>query len=154
VVVLADGHPADRHLQLRASARDRRRTSGGSSMTTLTTTPVATAPGGSRKRGKQREKRGERILHWFTWGLIIWLALPIAVVILFSFNNPHGRFNYTWTGFTLKWWGPALFKYPELTSAMVHSIEVAVIATLGATILGTLVGLALGKYRFRGQSAT
>jgi spermidine/putrescine transport system permease protein len=103
---------------------------------------------------KQRKKRGERILHWFTWALIIWLALPIAVVILFSFNNPHGRYNYTWTGFTLKWWGPALLKYPELTTAMEHSVEVAVIATLGATILGTLVGLALGKYRFRGQSAT
>jgi spermidine/putrescine transport system permease protein len=123
-------------------------------MTTLTTTPAATAPGGAGRRVKQRKKRGQRILHGFTWALIIWLALPIAVVILFSFNNPHGRYNYTWTGFTLKWWGPALFAYPELTTAIEHSLEVAVIATLGATILGTLVGLALGKYRFRGQSAT
>ena len=123
-------------------------------MTILTTTAAETAPSGAGKRLKQRKKRGERILHWFTWALIIWLALPIAVVILFSFNNPHGRYNYTWTGFTLKWWGPALFQYPELTSAMGHSLEVAVTATLGATILGTLIGLALGKYRFRGQSAT
>jgi spermidine/putrescine transport system permease protein len=123
-------------------------------MTTLTTTPVRAAQSGSGKRVKQRKKRGERILHWFTWALVIWLALPIAVVILFSFNNPHGRYNYTWTGFTTKWWGPALFQYPELTSAMGHSLEVAVIVTLGATILGTLVGLALGKYRFRGQSAS
>jgi spermidine/putrescine transport system permease protein len=123
-------------------------------MTTLTTTPVRAAPGGSGRRVKQRKKRGERILHWFTWALITWLALPIAVVILFSFNNPHGRYNYTWTGFSLKWWGPALFDYPELTTAIEHSLEVAVIATLGATILGTLIGLALGKYRFRGQSAT
>lgn len=123
-------------------------------MTILTTTAAETAPNGSGKRVKQPKKRGERILHWFTWALIIWLALPIAVVILFSFNNPHGRFNYTWTGFTFKWWGSALFQYPELTTAMEHSLEVAVIATLGATILGTLVGLALGRYRFRGQSAT
>lgn len=123
-------------------------------MTILTTTAAETAPNGSGKRVKQPKKRGERILHWFTWALIIWLALPIAVVILFSFNNPHGRFNYTWTGFTFKWWGSALFQYPELTAAMEHSLEVAVIATLGATILGTLVGLALGRYRFRGQSAT
>jgi spermidine/putrescine transport system permease protein len=122
-------------------------------MTTLTTTAAQTAPEGVRKRVKHPRKRGQRILHWFTWALIIWLALPIAVVILFSFNNPHGRYNYTWTGFTLKWWGPALLQYPELTSAMEHSVEVAVIATLGATILGTLIGLALGKYRFRGQSA-
>ena len=123
-------------------------------MTALTTTPLATAPGASGRRVKQRKKRGERILRWFTWALIIWLALPIAVVILFSFNNPHGRYNYTWTGFTLKWWGPALLQYPELTTAMEHSVEVAVIATLGATILGTLIGLALGKYRFRGEGAT
>jgi spermidine/putrescine transport system permease protein len=123
-------------------------------MTTLTTTAPATAPKGVGQRVKQRKKRGERILHAFTWALIIWLALPIAVVILFSFNNPHGRYNYSWTGFTLKWWGPALLQYPELTTAMEHSLEVAVIATLGATILGTLIGLALGKYRFRGESAT
>jgi len=123
-------------------------------MTTLTTPAAQTAPAGARTRVKQRKKRGERILHWFTWALIGWLALPIAVVILFSFNNPHGRYNYSWTGFTLKWWGPALLQYPELTTAMEHSLEVAVIATLGATILGTLVGLALGKYRFRGESAT
>jgi len=123
-------------------------------MTTLTTPAAQTAPEAPRKRVRRRKKLGERVLHWFTWALIIWLALPIAVVILFSFNNPHGRYNYTWTGFTLKWWGPALLQYPELTTAMEHSLEVAVIATLGATILGTLVGLALGKYRFRGQSAS
>jgi spermidine/putrescine transport system permease protein len=124
-------------------------------MTTITATTAEQAPAsGSGKRVKPRKKRGERILHGFTWALIIWLALPIGVVILFSFNNPHGRFNYTWTGFTLKWWGPKLFEYSGLTVAMEHSLEVAVIATLGATILGTMVGLALGKYRFRGQSAT
>jgi spermidine/putrescine transport system permease protein len=123
-------------------------------MTTLTTTTAPKAPQQAGKRRNRRKKLGERVLHWFTWALILWLALPIAVVILFSFNNPHGRYNYTWTGFTLKWWGPALLQYPELTTAMEHSLEVAVIATLGATILGTLIGLALGKYRFRGQSAS
>jgi hypothetical protein len=51
-------------------------------MTTLTTTAPATAPKGVGQRVKQRKKRGERILHAFTWALIIWLALPIAVVIL------------------------------------------------------------------------
>jgi spermidine/putrescine transport system permease protein len=103
---------------------------------------------------KPQKKRGERLLHAFTWLLIIWLALPIAVVILFSFNNPHGRFNYSWTGFTFKYWGSKLFAIGDLTSALEHSLEVAVIATIGATVLGTLVGLALGKYRFRGQGAT
>jgi spermidine/putrescine transport system permease protein len=107
-----------------------------------------------RKKVKQRRKTGERLLHWFTWLLIIWLALPIAVVVAFSFNNPHGRYNYSWTGFTFKYWGSKLFAIPDLTTAVEHSILVAVVATVGATILGTLVGLAVGKYKFRGQGAT
>jgi spermidine/putrescine transport system permease protein len=108
----------------------------------------------TNKKVKQHKKTGERVLHWFTWAVIVWLALPIAVVIAFSFNNPHGRYNYSWTGFTFKYWGSKLFAIPDLTTAMEHSIEVAAVATLGATVLGSLIGLALGKYRFRGQGAT
>jgi spermidine/putrescine transport system permease protein len=102
------------------------------------------------KRPAVRRKLGDRLLLAYTWVIIVWLALPIAVMILFSFNDPHGRFNYSWVGFTLKWYGSHLFDYPSLTTAMEHSIIVAVVSTLIATALGTLVGLALGKYRFRG----
>jgi spermidine/putrescine transport system permease protein len=118
-----------------------------------TATTPAPAP---RGRVRRRKKTGERILHLITWALIIWLALPIAFVIMFSFNNPHGRYNITWSGFTLKYWNPSrLFgQFPDLTTALEHSFEVAIIATTGATVLGTLIGLALGKYRFRGQGAT
>jgi spermidine/putrescine transport system permease protein len=115
---------------------------------------AATLERAPRQKVWKRKKNGERVLHWFTWAVIIWLALPIAVVIAFSFNNPHGRYNYSWTGFTLKYWGPKLFAIPDLTTAMEHSLEVAAVATIGATVLGTLVGLALGKYRFRGQGLT
>ena len=95
----------------------------------------------------------DRLLFAYTWLVIIWLALPIVVMIGFSFNNPHGRYNFTWVGFTLKWYGPHLFDYPSLTSAIANSLIVAVSATIGSVALGTLVGLALGKYRFRGQGA-
>jgi spermidine/putrescine transport system permease protein len=108
----------------------------------------------ANKKVKQHKKTGERVLHWFTWAVIGWLALPIAVVIAFSFNNPHGRYNYSWTGFTFKYWGSKLFAIPDLTTAMEHSIEVAAVATIGATILGTLIGLAVGKYKFRGQGVS
>jgi spermidine/putrescine transport system permease protein len=113
--------------------------------------PKAPEPKGSHRKPRRRKKAGERVLHWFTWALIVWLALPIAVVVAFSFNNPHGRYNYSWTGFTFKYWGSQLFAIPNLTTAMEHSIIVAIAATAGATILGTLIGIALGKYRFRGQ---
>ena len=106
------------------------------------------------RKNKQRRKSGERLLHWFTWAVIVWLALPIAVVVAFSFNNPHGRYNYSWTGFTFKYWGSKLFAIPDLTTAVEHSILVAVVATVGATVLGTMVGIAVGKYKFRGQGVT
>jgi spermidine/putrescine transport system permease protein len=74
-------------------------------------------------------------------------------MIMFSFNDPHGRFNFTWVGFTLKWYGPDLLDYPSLTTAMENSVIVAFSATIISVVLGTLVGLALGKYRFRGLGA-
>ncbi len=105
----------------------------------------------ARKRARRPKQRlGDRLLFAYTWLIIVWLALPIAVMVLFSFNNPRGHFNITWVGFTLKWYGPHLFDYPSLTQAMEHSLLIAVVATLGSVVLGTMVGLALGKYRFRG----
>jgi spermidine/putrescine transport system permease protein len=82
-----------------------------------------------------------------------YLMLPIGVVIAFSFNNPRGRFNYVWNGFTFDNW-----KYwdgvPGLRSALVLSIEIALVASLLATALGTLIALALVRYQFRGRGAT
>jgi spermidine/putrescine transport system permease protein len=101
---------------------------------------------------RRRGRLADRLLHIYTWLLIIWLALPIAAVALFSFNNPKGRFNILWVGFTLKWWGPKLLQYPDLTHAMLNSISIGLIATIASTALGTLIGLALGKHKFRGQN--
>jgi len=82
-----------------------------------------------------------------------YLLLPIAIVIAFSFNNPTGRFNYVWQGFTWNNW-----RYwdgvPGLRGAIELSLEIAVIASLVATALGTLVALALVRYGFRGRGAT
>jgi spermidine/putrescine transport system permease protein len=82
-----------------------------------------------------------------------YLLLPIAVVILFSFNNPAGRFNYTWQGFTLDNWRH-WDSVPGLVGAMKISLEVAFISSAVATLLGTLIALALVRYGFRGRSAT
>ena len=82
-----------------------------------------------------------------------YLMLPIAVVVLFSFNDPAGRFNYTWQGFTLDSWKNP-FGVPGLGEAMRTSLEVAGLAALAATALGTLISLALVRYRFRGRGST
>jgi len=82
-----------------------------------------------------------------------YLFLPIAIVVAFSFNNPKGRFNYTWAGFTWKnWTNP--FGYPGVSGAVKVSIEIALLSSLVATALGTLIALALVRYRFRGSATT
>jgi spermidine/putrescine transport system permease protein len=82
-----------------------------------------------------------------------YLMLPIAVVALFSFNNPPGKFNYTWHGFTWNNW-----RYwngvPGIQSAITLSLEIAFIASLVATALGAMIALALVRYNFRFRAAT
>ncbi len=82
-----------------------------------------------------------------------YLMLPIAVVVLFSFNDPVGRFNFTWQGFSLDAWRHP-FAYPGLGEAVRVSLEIAAISSAVATVLGTLIAMALVRYRFRGRGAT
>jgi spermidine/putrescine transport system permease protein len=108
--------------------------------------------GGTRAPAAKRRRRfdGNSFLHGFTWLVILWLALPIFVMIAFGFNNPKGRYNQTWDGFTFKWYGK-LFEIPELTNALITSLVIAVVAMILSTALGTGIGYALGRFRFRGS---
>ena len=82
----------------------------------------------------------------------LYLLLPIFIVIVFSFNDPAGRFNFTWQGFTLDHWKDP-FANPDLAVALKNSILIAIIATVIATALGTFMAMSLVRYRFRGRSA-
>jgi spermidine/putrescine transport system permease protein len=84
---------------------------------------------------------------------LAYLMLPIVVVVVFSFNDPAGRFNYTWEGFTAEHWRHP-FGPPFLGDAVVSSLKVGVIATIVSVVLGTLVALALVRYHFRGRGTT
>ncbi|HEX7473283.1 MAG TPA: ABC transporter permease [Candidatus Limnocylindrales bacterium] len=96
--------------------------------------------------------------HWlaaFTGVAIFYLLLPIAVMFLFSFNRldaslGDGKFNYQWNAFSLDAWAHP-FDWPGLPDAIRVTLAVAVVATIGSTILGTLIGLALTRYAFRGR---
>jgi spermidine/putrescine transport system permease protein len=79
--------------------------------------------------------------------------LPIAVMILFSFNKPEGKFNFVWNEFSLDAWASPLNR-PGLSDALWLSVEIALIATAISTVLGTLIALALVRYTFRGRNAT
>jgi spermidine/putrescine transport system permease protein len=93
------------------------------------------------------------VLTVYAWVAFGYLMLPIGIVIAFSFNDPAGRFNYTWSGFTFDNW-ENWDGVPGLRSAMVLSLEIALVASLVATALGTLIALALVRYGFRGRGAT
>jgi spermidine/putrescine transport system permease protein len=82
-----------------------------------------------------------------------YLLLPIAVVVVFSFNDPVGKFNLTWQGFTLSNWADP-FGSPGLQEAVTISLKVALLSSIFATVLGTLIALALVRYRFRGSGVT
>src|SRR5829696_5005883 len=92
-----------------------------------------------------------------SWGLAVWAGLallylfvPVFIVVLFSFNDNKGRFNFTWQGFTLDHWADP-FANPDLAIALKNSLLIALIATVLATALGTFMALALVRYGFRGR---
>ncbi len=101
------------------------------------------------KRGPRRWTR--LILPGYSVLVILYTLIPIGVMILYGFNQaPSGRLSFAWKGFTLEWYRH-LFDIPDLTTALVHSLEIAVLSTLIATALGTPAAIALARYRFRGR---
>jgi spermidine/putrescine transport system permease protein len=124
-------------------------------MTTLTTEvtrPAEPAPPAPARTRRSARHYGRWILPLWGWAVIAWLSLPIIVMIVFGFNNTKGKTNFRWQGFTLHWYSH-LFDINDLTDALVNSIEIAAISTVFATILGTFMGVALGRYRFRGSGS-
>jgi spermidine/putrescine transport system permease protein len=93
------------------------------------------------------------LLPVYVVGVTLYLILPVVVMILFSFNDPAGRSNLTWRGFSLDAWLNPLGR-PGLAGAVENSMIIAFIATIVSTILGTLIALALVRYSFRGRAAT
>jgi sulfate transport system permease protein len=92
--------------------------------------------------------------HWVTGvGVLVlaYLFLPIAVVVGLSFNEPSSRLSYDFNEFTLDNWtnpcGPG-----DMCDAVVRSVQIGFIATVGATMLGTLMAFALVRHRFRGRA--
>jgi spermidine/putrescine transport system permease protein len=110
---------------------------------------------------QRRESAGTRAWKWLKRnGIVIYGALaiaymliPIGLIIVFSFNDPAGKFNFTWQGFTLSHWAHP-FEISELTDALLLSLRLALLATVISTILGTLIALALVRYDFFGRRAS
>jgi spermidine/putrescine transport system permease protein len=113
--------------------------------------PDVTLPTGNvlRRTGRALSRTA---LPAFTVLAICYLLIPIVVMIIFSFNDYQGKFNFIWHGFTLKAWQHPL-AWPGLPDAIRISLTIAALSTILSTILGTMIGLALTRYQFRGRGA-
>lgn len=91
------------------------------------------------------------------WGInaiaaaaLAYLFVPIVWIVAFSFNEPAGKYNVIWQRFTWDNWRDP-FSDSNLTDAFTQSVRIALVSTTIATILGTMMALALARYRFRGS---
>ncbi|MEU8754283.1 ABC transporter permease [Streptomyces chartreusis] len=100
------------------------------------------------------------VVNWLKRNLVViaglltlaYLLLPNVIVTIFSFNKPKGRFNYQWQEFsTAAWQDPC--GVSDMCGSLSVSLQIAFWATLGATLLGTLIAFALVRYRFRARGA-
>lgn len=82
---------------------------------------------------------------------LIYLFVPIVWIVAFSFNKPRGNYNVQWQEFTLANWKDP-FADESLTNAFVESLKIAMISTVIATVLGSLMAIALVRYKFRGSA--
>lgn len=99
---------------------------------------------------RARRWLGERLVLAYGLGVLLYMVLPVLVVMLMSFNEPANRQSYTFDGFTWNNWLDICGPY-QLCSSVVTSVEIALLATLVATTLGTLMAFAFVRHRFRGR---
>jgi spermidine/putrescine transport system permease protein len=118
---------------------------------------TAAAATTGRPRGSVAARIGRFLDHYvlllYTGLAVIYLMLPVAVIALFSFNDPAGRSNFVWQGFTLDAWLRP-FAVSGLGESVLISLGLAFGSTIVATALGTLIALGLARYQFRGRSGT
>ena len=74
------------------------------------------------------------------------LYIPLVIVVVYSFNN--SRLNAEWVGFTLDWYYK-LARNEEMLAAAGNSLLIALVASLVSTVLGTMAGVAMYRYRLR-----
>jgi spermidine/putrescine transport system permease protein len=119
---------------------------------------MASAPASTAVRRRASGARlGRLVDRWllplYVVGVTAYLILPVAVMILFSFNDPTGRSNLNWREFSLGAWLNPLGR-PGLADAVRNSLIVAFVSTIVATAFGTMIALSLARYSFRGRAAT
>jgi spermidine/putrescine transport system permease protein len=101
---------------------------------------------------KPRFGFGRWLLPFYSLLALVFLLIPIVYTIVFSFNNSL-KTNISWRGFTLDNWLHVCDE-PGVCTAFGNSMLIGVVATVIATTLGTMIAIALVRYRFRFRAAT
>ena len=126
-------------------------------MSVETVTETRLSPPRERPLGRRR-KVGRYVLPTYSWLVIGYLVFPIVIMMIYSFNRVLGGaqvLSFSWNGFTTLWY-QQWSSVPGLTTAFWLSIRLALVSTVIATVLGTLLAMALVRYRsnkFRGKLA-
>jgi spermidine/putrescine transport system permease protein len=103
-----------------------------------------------RVKGRAGRWVRDHLVTFFGILALIYMFIPIIVVIIFSFNKPAGSFNYTWTEFSFDaWTHPCGIE--GMCASLGLSLKIAVLATLAATVLGTLAAFGLVRHNFKGK---
>jgi spermidine/putrescine transport system permease protein len=133
----------------------------------MTATGATTAVTGPEGAAKGRTRRGTRglapwrnpwrhpwLLEGFTWLYLLWSLVPIAIAVLFSFNN--GKSQATWQGFSWRWYFTdpvnSVLHNTVLQDAVFQTLRLSVYTTVIAVPLG--VAFALGINRWRGYTSS
>jgi spermidine/putrescine transport system permease protein len=102
---------------------------------------------------RARRWLGSHIVVIIAIVVLVYMFLPIAFVVMMSFNAPKSRLSYEFSSFTWDNWAHPCAS-AGMCSSVVTSIQIGFLATVGATLLGTLVAFALVRHRFRGRAST
>lgn len=103
-----------------------------------------------RRNDKPSARIGRFSLVAITLATFVFLYVPIIVLIVFSFNS--ARSGAVWQSFTLDWY-VRMFNNPRIIDAAWRSIVIALLSTAGAVVIGTMMALAMERYKFRGKGA-
>ncbi|MDO3396071.1 ABC transporter permease [Nocardioides sp. SOB44] len=122
-------------------------------MSTATATARRTGRGSGRGAGRGPGRwLADHLVLVLGLLVLVYMTVPVLVVMLMSFNDPASRNSYSFDGFTLANWTDVCGPY-QLCESLVTSLQIGLLATLGATLLGTLMAFAMVRHRFRGRSA-
>jgi len=95
----------------------------------------------------------ERTLQIFSILILVYLMLPLAVIILLSFNKPKGRQNTSWNEFSLDAW-TNICRDQTICRSFSTSIQIGLLVTIISTILGAMISFALIRHRYKGRGTT